>query len=104
MFGWLIVSSSLLAAGCVAGFIFIRRRRSEPEEFDVFWCPACEQKIRYLSSRAGQMARCPRCKKYVTLPKRDEQAAIRSPFRPRIQVGQVIRRNSWYRGQVIKQS
>jgi hypothetical protein len=103
MFGWIILSLALVVVGGVAGLLFARRRRSEHEEFDVFWCPACEQKIRYLSSRAGQMARCPRCKKYVTLPKRDEQAAERSPAR-RVQVGQVIRRNSWYRGQAINQS
>ena len=106
MFGWIVLLMGLGVAAASVGIVLVRTRRANPDkEFEVFWCPACEQKIRYSASKAGQIARCPRCKKYVNLPKASERTFEYSPHsRNRVRVGQVVRRNSWYRGQVISQS
>ena len=77
-------------------------RRSAWDQFEFFRCRACGQKIRFLSSKAGQMGMCPRCKERWTLPKAPTLPSLEHVANSRYpaRVGQVIRRNSWYRGRV----
>jgi hypothetical protein len=105
MFSWITISAGILVAGGIIGVVVARARQSPSENFETFRCPGCEQKIRYLSSKAGLMALCPRCKKYVMLPKKSSQAIedIRSAEQ-RARVGQRTLRDSWYRGQPIGQA
>jgi len=106
MYGWIMLVVSLGVALGVAGIVWFRARRSKAVQFEIFRCHSCGQKIRYLSSKAGRMGMCPRCKERWTLAKASASPAmVHSPdSRYPARVGQVIRRNSWYRGRVVNQS
>jgi uncharacterized paraquat-inducible protein A len=67
----------VLLAGVVAGVAWLLRRQSSAqEELCHCRCPACEQKIRFLPSKAGKPAQCPRCPARFTLPNGTEEAAL----------------------------
>jgi hypothetical protein len=106
MYGWILLIVGLAVVLGVAGVIWTRARRSNAVQFEFFRCDSCGQKIRYLSSKAGRMGMCPRCKERWTLAKAPPSPAMtHSPnSRYPARVGQVIRRNSWYRGRVVNQS
>jgi hypothetical protein len=103
MYGWILIVG--LAVGAV-GVVWARTRRSTAVQFEFFRCHSCGQKIRYLSSKAGRTGMCPRCKERWTLAK--SPASLPTSHSPSsrypARVGQVIRRNSWYRGRVVNQS
>jgi DNA-directed RNA polymerase subunit RPC12/RpoP len=45
-------------------------------------CACCEQKVRYLAAKAGDLARCPRCRQPVVLPATPQPLARpRLPYR-----------------------
>jgi len=99
----LVILSLVSAIGIVAFALRWAFARSfASEQFEFFRCRACGQKIRFLSSKAGQMGMCPRCKERWTLPKAPTLPSLAHVANSRYpaRVGQVIRRNSWYRGRV----
>jgi hypothetical protein len=98
---WLVVLLiGLVVVVAVSGFVLGRARQPKVEQFELCRCRRCGQKIRYLSSKAGQMGMCPRCKDRFTLPDASQVYASETQPSP-ARVGQVVRRHSWYRGQVL---
>jgi DNA-directed RNA polymerase subunit RPC12/RpoP len=65
----------LVAAGL---FGWVRLRSAQAELFLLFRCANCGQKVRYLSSKAGREALCPRCRQRWTLPKAPPRLAASS--------------------------
>ena len=58
----------VIAIAAVGAFVFVRPRGLARGEFHLFRCGACSQKVRYLASKAGRPAMCPRCGQKWTLP------------------------------------
>jgi hypothetical protein len=56
------------AIGVTAAYLWFPRRRFRHDPFRRFRCPGCGQKVRYVASKAGRAALCPRCKQACTLP------------------------------------
>ena len=52
----------------VAGIFVWLRWRPREESFLVFRCPRCDQKLRYLASKAGRRGMCTRCGRNSVLP------------------------------------
>jgi hypothetical protein len=68
MIAILILLAAVAMLG-VGGFYAWKRARTPQQEPYYFCrCSHCAQKIRYLASRAGREASCPRCQKRCTLP------------------------------------
>ena len=64
-----------------------------PEQFFVFRCGRCGQKVRYLAAKAGRPGKCPRCKTACTLPVNPQlldEVAYNAAGYP-VKVGQVLR-------------
>jgi len=57
----------LLLAGA-AGYFLVRVPRRRAELFLYFRCQRCRKKLRYLESKAGSPAVCPRCRQRWVLP------------------------------------
>ena len=68
----------------VGGIFAWLRWRPREETFLVFRCPRCDQKLRYLASKAGRRGMCTRCGRNSILPTDSEAAAdLPSGYRPR---------------------
>jgi hypothetical protein len=52
----------------LGGYLWLRGRSRPEEPYYFFRCRQCAQKIRYLASRAGHEAGCPRCRGRCVLP------------------------------------
>src|SRR5438552_2695384 len=64
---------TLVVLGTVASlaggaYFLVRSRGRQPVAFPCFRCPACGQKVRYASEKAGRAGTCPRCKERWALP------------------------------------
>jgi len=78
-------TGGILATGAL---VWARLRKPKEEKFCNFRCPGCGQKVRYLTSKAGRAAMCPRCRQRWTLPS-DPQTAwgadgLIDGYRPRV--------------------
>lgn len=74
----------LSVAGLLGGVaIWVLRSQPAPEKvFYLVRCGHCDQKVRYLAEKAGDLARCPRCRQSVVLPATPQPlAAPRLPYR-----------------------
>jgi hypothetical protein len=78
----------------LAGYWLVRARTTPtPEQFFVFRCGRCGQKVRYLAAKAGRPGKCPRCKTACTLPVNPQlldEVAYNAAGYP-VKVGQVLR-------------
>jgi hypothetical protein len=81
-----------------AGYAWARFRPQPEEPFLVWRCPGCDQKIRYLSEKAGRPALCPRCKHKWTLPMTPSKLA------PTNQTYQVRRNGTFREGARVARS
>ena len=82
----------ILSVPAVLGGVAYGLFRSRPAPEKVFYlvrCGHCDQKVRYLAEKAGDLARCPRCRQPVALPASPEPLA-----RPRLphRVGERMQR------------
>jgi hypothetical protein len=86
----------VLLTGALVGVtaLFWARRRGGDEPYHCFRCPGCGQKVRYLASRAGKSALCPRCRRCCVLPATPRERAGREypGAAERVAVGRVLRR------------
>src|SRR5262249_15274854 len=64
-----ILSLAVVVLAAAVAIFYVWRRHHQEETFHYFRCPECGQKVRYLASRAGREAMCPRCAKKWTLPR-----------------------------------
>jgi hypothetical protein len=56
------------ASLALGGYFLARPRSGQHAAFHCFRCPACGQKVRYASGKAGRAGMCPRCKGRWSLP------------------------------------
>ena len=66
-----MIPTLVLLAGTTLGFsafIWARREPGGEGPYHVFRCGRCGQKVRYLTSKAGQASACPRCWQHLNLP------------------------------------
>ncbi len=64
---WLYVAAgAMIAAAALYGLWYFRSERGRP--YRHFRCPACRQKLRYWTRKAGQGGVCPRCLKRLNFP------------------------------------
>jgi hypothetical protein len=66
-FAYLLVALTVVG-GAILAYRQFRPTSSTDECYSYCRCPACEQKIRFLSGKAGRPAQCPRCLECWTLP------------------------------------
>jgi hypothetical protein len=75
-----ILTISIVGAVLVIGGLFsaivLRRRLAANAPHSHCRCPACDQKIRYLLSKAGKPVQCPRCPERFNLPTAQEQLSV----------------------------
>ena len=64
----LLLATATVAALSLGGFLWLRGRALPEQPYYFLRCRRCAQKIRYLASRAGQEAGCPRCRERCVLP------------------------------------
>src|SRR5262245_20471060 len=62
----IVFAVAILGMGTL--FYLVRRRPSDSAAYHAFRCPGCGQKVRYLATKAGRPAKCPRCRGLWTLP------------------------------------
>jgi hypothetical protein len=62
-----ILLATLMALG-LGAYLWLRGRSLPEVPYYFIRCGRCAQKIRYLASRAGQEAGCPRCRGRCVLP------------------------------------
>jgi hypothetical protein len=51
----------------IGALLFVRGRAKPEVEYHFFRCESCNQKIRYLASKKGNMGMCPRCRRRCLL-------------------------------------
>ncbi len=82
----LALCSLALALAGLIGFLQRRKRTLRAASYQVFRCPRCGHKLRYLVSKAGRPGMCPNCRQKWRLPAPGETAvnAGSSAGRPRV--------------------
>src|SRR5216110_311578 len=80
----LTIAASAIGALGIGILVWLRLRRTDEGTYLVFRCPRCDQKLRYLASKAGRRGMCTRCGRNSILPTDSEAAAeLPSGYRPR---------------------
>jgi len=66
-----VVSALMVGSACVSSAgvfgVYMWRRIIASQQYSYSRCPACRQRIRFLTHKAGRGGQCPRCWKRFTL-------------------------------------